>query len=60
MILSDGSQVVLGIDFGSICIEKTKGSSLENSIYKRLYEELSGCGNSRRKKRISKARNSPS
>jgi hypothetical protein len=35
-------------------IEKTKGSSLENSIYKRLYEELSVAATQEEIKRIPK------
>jgi FAD/FMN-containing dehydrogenase/Fe-S oxidoreductase len=40
-VLSDGSQVVFGELTSAEFIEKTKGSSLENSIYRKLYEELS-------------------
>jgi FAD/FMN-containing dehydrogenase/Fe-S oxidoreductase len=40
-VLSDGSQVVFGELTSAEFIEKTKGNSLENSIYRKLYEELS-------------------
>lgn len=40
-ILSDGSQVVFGELTSAEFIEKTKGDSLESTIYKSLYEELS-------------------
>jgi FAD/FMN-containing dehydrogenase/Fe-S oxidoreductase len=40
-VLSDGSQVVFGELTSAEFIEKTKGSSLENSIYRNLHEELS-------------------
>jgi FAD/FMN-containing dehydrogenase/Fe-S oxidoreductase len=40
-VLSDGTQVIFGELTSAEFIEKTKGDSLENSIYKKLYEELS-------------------
>ncbi|WP_369753593.1 FAD-binding and (Fe-S)-binding domain-containing protein [Flavobacterium sp. WC2409] len=40
-VLSDGSQVVFGELSSEAFIEKTKGDSLENAIYRKLYEELS-------------------
>jgi FAD/FMN-containing dehydrogenase/Fe-S oxidoreductase len=40
-VLSDGSQVVFGELTSAEFIEKTKGDSLENSIYRKLFEELS-------------------
>ena len=40
-ILSDGSTAVFGSLNKSEFIQKTKGSSLENSIYKKLFTELS-------------------
>ncbi|WP_367769229.1 FAD-binding protein [Flavobacterium sp. WC2421] len=40
-VLSDGSQVVFGELSSEAFIEKTKGDSLENAIYRNLYEELS-------------------
>jgi FAD/FMN-containing dehydrogenase/Fe-S oxidoreductase len=39
-ILSDGSSVVFNEIFSPDFIEKTKGDSLENKIYKSIYEEL--------------------
>ncbi|MGO4820548.1 MULTISPECIES: FAD-binding and (Fe-S)-binding domain-containing protein [unclassified Flavobacterium] len=40
-ILSDGSLAVFGELTSEAFIEKTKGDSLENAIYRKLYEELS-------------------
>ncbi|BDU25250.1 FAD-binding and (Fe-S)-binding domain-containing protein [Flavobacterium sp. GSB-24] len=40
-ILSDGSEVAFGELTSAEFMEKTKGDSLENKIYKRLYDELS-------------------
>ncbi|MGA9637754.1 FAD-binding and (Fe-S)-binding domain-containing protein [Flavobacterium sp.] len=40
-VLSDGSEVVFGELTSAEFIEKTKGATLENQIYKKLYEELS-------------------
>lgn len=40
-ILSDGSEVTFGELTSAEFMEKTKGDSLENKIYKRLYDELS-------------------
>lgn len=40
-ILSDGSQVIFGELTSAEFIGKTKGDSLESSIYRKLYEELS-------------------
>ena len=40
-LLSDGSQVVFNELTSAEFIEKTKGDSLENKIYKSLYDELS-------------------
>ncbi|RED26155.1 hypothetical protein BD847_0065 [Flavobacterium cutihirudinis] len=40
-ILSDGSEVVFGELTSAEFIEKTKGDSLENKIYKSVYDELS-------------------
>jgi FAD/FMN-containing dehydrogenase/Fe-S oxidoreductase len=40
-VLSDGSQVVFGELTSAEFIEKTKGDSLENKIYRKLFEELS-------------------
>lgn len=40
-VLSDGSQVVFSELSSAAFIEKTKGDSLENAIYRKLYEELS-------------------
>jgi FAD/FMN-containing dehydrogenase/Fe-S oxidoreductase len=40
-VLSDGSQVVFGELTSTEFVEKTKGDSLESSIYRKLYEELS-------------------
>ena len=39
-VLSDGSQVVFGELSSAAFIEKTKGDSLENTIYRKLFEEL--------------------
>ena len=40
-VLSDGSEVVFSELTSAEFIEKTKGDTLENQIYKKLYEELS-------------------
>ena len=40
-VLSNGSQVVFGELSSAAFIEKTKDDSLENAIYRKLYEELS-------------------
>ncbi|WPR70995.1 FAD-linked oxidase C-terminal domain-containing protein [Flavobacterium sp. NG2] len=40
-VLSDGFEVVFGELTSAEFIEKTKGDTLENQIYKKLYEELS-------------------
>lgn len=40
-VLSDGSEVVFSELSSAEFIEKTKGDTLENQIYKKLYEELS-------------------
>ena len=40
-VLSDGSQVIFGELTSDEFMEKTKGNSLENAIYRKLYEELS-------------------
>lgn len=40
-ILSDGSEVTFGELSSHEFLEKTKGNTLENSIYKTIYEELS-------------------
>jgi hypothetical protein len=40
-ILSDGSAVVFNELTSEDFIEKTKGNTLENKIYKSLYDELS-------------------
>ncbi|WP_026728805.1 FAD-binding and (Fe-S)-binding domain-containing protein [Flavobacterium denitrificans] len=40
-ILSDGTEVVFGELTSAEFIEKTKGDSLENKIYKSVYDELS-------------------
>ena len=40
-VLSDGSQVVFSELSSAAFIQKTKGDSLENAIYRKLYEELS-------------------
>ena len=40
-VLSDGSQVVFGELSSAAFMEKTKGDSLENTIYRKLFEELS-------------------
>ena len=39
-VLSDGSQVVFGELSSAAFMEKTKGDSLENAIYRKLFEEL--------------------
>lgn len=39
-LLSDGSNVVFGELSSNEFLEKTKGSTLENTIYKSIYEEL--------------------
>lgn len=39
-VLSDGSQVVFGELSSAAFMEKTKGDSLENTIYRKLFEEL--------------------
>jgi hypothetical protein len=57
-ILSDGSQVVLG-NWLRLNLSKRQKEAAENSIYKRLYEELSVAATQEEIK-ISKARNSPS
>lgn len=44
-ILSDGSSVVFNELSSPDFIEKTKGNSLENTIYKTIYEELSNVAN---------------
>ncbi|WP_310377511.1 FAD-linked oxidase C-terminal domain-containing protein [Flavobacterium sp.] len=44
-ILSDGSTVVFNELSSADFIEKTKGDSLENSIYKTIYDELSNIEN---------------
>ncbi|MFE3872523.1 FAD-binding and (Fe-S)-binding domain-containing protein [Flavobacterium sp. ZS1P70] len=44
-VLSDGSKVVFKELSTSEFIEKTKGDSLENKIYKTIYEELSNVEN---------------
>ncbi|MFE3849274.1 FAD-binding and (Fe-S)-binding domain-containing protein [Flavobacterium sp. LB3P45] len=45
VVLSDGSKVVFKELSTSEFIEKTKGDSLENKIYKTIYEELSNVEN---------------
>ncbi|MFM9825489.1 FAD-binding and (Fe-S)-binding domain-containing protein [Flavobacterium sp.] len=40
-LLSDGSSVVFGELSSNEFLEKTKGNTLENNIYKTIYEELS-------------------
>ncbi len=44
-LLSDGSSVVFKELSSSDFIEKTKGNTLENKIYKKIYEELSNSDN---------------
>jgi len=44
-VLADGSQVVFNTITSDEFVEKTKGDSLESSIYRKLYEELSNEAN---------------